>query len=352
MKDICYLCAFNSSAKLSYYHDYFDNFRDLGVTSINLALGNKTLNYLKLFLALKNFRIIIFGYSFFYGFDRRKYLKILKYILKKNNLQRNIFFMENEYRLINKKIDLANYLYCSKITTQLPIKSASLLYHKKFTGKIVEFPHACNSNISCQLKGFDERSIDIGCRTDPYPPYLGDSLRNDFIDLFQSPMFENFKVDIKSGRESRFNREGWLNFLTSCKFTIATEAGSHHVDYDDSLRLKVLDYLKKFPYTCASSINELFFKDIKFPLSGKCISSRHFDAVTTNTCQILLEGHYNGILKPNIHYIEIKKDLSNLSAVKEKMLNSDYCNNIIEQARRDIFKYHTVKLRIENLLKE
>ena len=84
MKEICYVCAFNSSAKISYYQDYFENFRDLGVTSINLALGQKTLNYLKLFLILKNFKKVIFGYSFFYGFDRRKYSKLLKYFLVGN----------------------------------------------------------------------------------------------------------------------------------------------------------------------------------------------------------------------------------------------------------------------------
>ena len=52
-----------------------------------------------------------------------------------------------------------------------------------------------------------------------------------------------------------------------------------------------------------SKFYEKYFKKIKKPLIHfKCISSRNFDAIGTKTPQILLEGRYNDILKPHVHY--------------------------------------------------
>ena len=58
-----------------------------------------------------------------------------------------------------------------------------------------------------------------------------------------------------------------------------------------------------------SEIYDRFFAGRAIPEAhGKCISSRHFDAIGTGTCQILLEGRYNDILKPGEHYIALSHD--------------------------------------------
>ena len=48
------------------------------------------------------------------------------------------------------------------------------------------------------------------------------------------------------------------------------------------------------------------------PVYSKCISSRHFDAAGTGTCQILLRGRYNDILAADEHYIALDPDLGNV----------------------------------------
>ena len=48
------------------------------------------------------------------------------------------------------------------------------------------------------------------------------------------------------------------------------------------------------------------------PVYSKCISSRHFDAAGTGTCQILLRGRYNDILAADEHYIALDPDLANV----------------------------------------
>ena len=48
---------------------------------------------------------------------------------------------------------------------------------------------------------------------------------------------------------------------------------------------------------------------------GKCISSRHFDAAGTKTCQIMLRGGFNDILVANQHYLALESDFSNIDEV-------------------------------------
>ena len=45
------------------------------------------------------------------------------------------------------------------------------------------------------------------------------------------------------------------------------------------------------------------------PAYSKCISSRHFEAAATGTCQLLVEGRYNDILIADEHYIPLLADL-------------------------------------------
>ena len=66
------------------------------------------------------------------------------------------------------------------------------------------------------------------------------------------------------------------------------------------------------------------------------ISPRNLEACLTGTCQILLEGDYNGILQPDVHYIALKRDYSNLDAVLAAMKDESVRESIVERADRDI----------------
>lgn len=85
-------------------------------------------------------------------------------------------------------------------------------------------------------------------------------------------------------------------------------------------------------------------------ISGKSISSRHFEAAGTKTCQILIDGKYNGILEADKHYIGVKKDLSNIEDVIQKFKDEAYRNLIANQAYEHVIAEHTYQIRIATLL--
>ncbi len=61
-------------------------------------------------------------------------------------------------------------------------------------------------------------------------------------------------------------------------------------------------------------IYDRFFRDRpRASVYAKAISSCHFDAIGTHTCQILLDGRYNDILQPGEHYLSLAQDFGNLT---------------------------------------
>ena len=51
---------------------------------------------------------------------------------------------------------------------------------------------------------------------------------------------------------------------------------------------------------------------------SKAISSRHFEAAGTGTCQILVRGRYNDILNAGEHYIPLDPDMSDAHEAIER----------------------------------
>ena len=56
----------------------------------------------------------------------------------------------------------------------------------------------------------------------------------------------------------------------------------------------------------------------------------------TRTCQVLLEGTYNGIFEPWRHYIPVKRDYSNIDEVLRALQDEKPVDRISEQAYQDI----------------
>jgi hypothetical protein len=51
---------------------------------------------------------------------------------------------------------------------------------------------------------------------------------------------------------------------------------------------------------------------------------------------VLVEGEYNGVLRPGEHFIELRSDLSNLDTVLDQMRDERLRERIVEAAHRDV----------------
>ena len=80
-----------------------------------------------------------------------------------------------------------------------------------------------------------------------------------------------------------------------------------------------------------------------------CISSRHFDAIGTKTCQIMFRGRFNDILKADQHYVALNQDFSNLEDALARFLDPTHRRTMVEEAYSHVMDAHTYDHRMRLL---
>jgi SAM-dependent methyltransferase len=129
--------------------------------------------------------------------------------------------------------------------------------------------------------------------------------------------------DIEIAEEKRIYGEDWYFFIQSCRTMLGTESGSNVFDFDGSLAARykeMTEALGRRP-----TYNE--FEPYTAPLEGEIdmgqISARIFEGAALRTPLILFEGGYSGAISPGKHYLELKKDFSNLEEVLGRLDDLD-----------------------------
>lgn len=183
------------------------------------------------------------------------------------------------------------------------------------------------------------RTIDIGYRAWRPEPWLGrhGMLKAEIADVFAAAASEHkISTDISTRSEDTLHGDRWYRFLFDCKYTIGVEGGASILDRDGKLSRMTTEYVAAHPGASFEEVEEHVFpgRDGTFKLFA--LSPRHLEACATKTCQILVEGEYNGVLRPNEHFIPLNKDFSNVHQVLSQVENDDLREKTTERAYRDI----------------
>lgn len=383
------------TTRLSYYNDWFDAFKEsseFDVTALNVC-QRRTRGLLK--KTIGQYESIVLLHST--NGDTLEYIEPYKQLLqdRRGNL---LTFVGNEVNLpgspIADKRRFFGEIRPDHIATQLPLEAGEYLFGDCAQRRVVAIPHALNPTAFTPGGSDSQRRVDIGVRSAHYPAYLGDNDRGRLIDYFSHRSFDPpLVIDINT--QERLNRADWAKFLASCRGTIATEAGSWYLERDDqtvdairswamqrartgglvipadsfartighklpwSIRALLRRLLSKGPVRHELSVHEKldfsdvhhrFFKDRARPnFYGKCISSRHFDAIGTKTCQIMIKGRFNDILEPDEHYISLEPDFSNLDVAVSKFRDPDFRSAMVEHAYEFALSAHTYQHRVNQV---
>ncbi len=195
------------------------------------------------------------------------------------------------------------------------------------------------SEVSEYCKPHHERTIDLGYRARKVPFWLGRHglIKWQLTERFLDTALENkLAADLSNDYKDVFIGKDWYRFLSNCRVVLGCEGGASMLDPDGEIRQRVEDYVMDHPDASFDEVERQCFDGLDGNLRLFAISPRHFEACITKTCQALVEGDYAGVFKPGIHYIEIKKDWSNIEEVMRTIRDVDKCEKIAEQAYRDI----------------
>lgn len=127
----------------------------------------------------------------------------------------------------------------------------------------------------------------------------------------------HISCDIEVSEASRIAGTSWYTFIESCRTMLGTESGSNVFDFDGSIQRRD-EALKRAQGPLADVAYREFASYVAEHESNVGmgqISPRVFEAAALRTPQILLTGRYSGLIEPDEHYLELKKDFSNLDDV-------------------------------------
>jgi hypothetical protein len=209
-------------------------------------------------------------------------------------------------------------------------------FYKVLTGYLDERVIA---KINSYRREVRERDLDIGYRAFKAPPWLGKHgfIKTSIADiLMEAGRLNGFRMDISTKPEDTINGDDWYKFMLRCRYFIGVEGGSTVLDPEGHIWERGTAFMKKHPDASFEEVEKNCFPGLDGKLQLIAISPRHLEACATKTCQILVEGSYNGILKPGLHYLELKRDYSNLGKVMEQMKDEAAREKMVDEAYRDI----------------
>lgn len=187
------------------------------------------------------------------------------------------------------------------------------------------------------------RDIDIGYRARALPYWLGRQglLKTEIADRVNATLKDHpaIRADISTtgGQgENVFLGDSWYRFMLRCRTMLGCLGGSGLMDADGGIAQRADAYRAQHPDADFDEVEAACFSGRDGALHLYALSPRHFECAMTKTCQVLVEGDYFGVFEPGVHYIELKKDYSNLDEVLEKVQDAGYCAKIAQRCYDDV----------------
>lgn len=183
------------------------------------------------------------------------------------------------------------------------------------------------------------QDIDVGYRAWRGASWLGrhGTLKGTIADtVIERGSGRGLRLDVSTRDEETLLGDDWFRFLARCRYTLGIEGGASVLDFDGSIKERTERYEAEHASASFDEVEAACFPGEDGRLALFAISPRHLEACATRTCQVLVEGSYNGILEPDRHYIELRSDLSNLDAVLDSLGDEARRRRIVETAYRDV----------------
>lgn len=180
---------------------------------------------------------------------------------------------------------------------------------------------------------------DIGYRSRQVPYALGHigQEKTEIATRFQGIAARyGFSANISVREADRIYGRYWFDFLRSTRFQLGTPSGASVIDFDGSRWSLVKRFQQKHPLVSYKDVHERFLADLEGKHAIDTVSPRFFEYAATMNTMVLHEGHYTGILRADEHFIEVKKDYSNVDDVVARMRDDAFCAQLRKTSYDDL----------------
>jgi hypothetical protein len=304
--------------------DAFARHSRFDVSSVNTSLGFPSP------LGELDFSVVLLHYSLF-GIAPYKLDEYFERYLDRSEAYKVAFF-QDEYQFCGERFAFLDRYRVDCVYTLLEPELWPQVYgaHTKVPKLVYTIPGYVSEDLVALADRLttpdDERAIDVGYRTRTLAPYVGRGglekveIAHRFLERARGT---DLVLDIGVDESTRIYGNAWFEFLADCRAVLGVEAGVSIFDVEDVVRAE-WERTGKVPPGWEDNIYY------------RTVSPRHFEAAALRVCQILYEGAYSGVLKPNVHYIPLAKDFSNFDEVVRRFQDPEVRRTLTDNAYRDL----------------
>jgi hypothetical protein len=290
------------------------------------------------------FRAIVLHYSLFGSADYRLDASFRAY-LRADSADLRIAFFQDEYQHTGQRFAFIDEFAVDWVYSLLQEADAEAIYRRRTRAARVfsTIPGLVGEDLLRQADRFArpaaERSVDVGyrARTLPFAGGRGAQEKSEIGRQFAARASgSGLNLDIGVDEADRLYGDDWYRFLGSCRAVLGVEAGVSIVDLDDTVGPATAAYLAEHPGAGFEEVWEAVLRPWEDNVPYRAVSPRHFEAAAFETCQILFEGAYSGLLEAGTHYLALRKDFSNLDEVLAAFRDPEHRSRVIANAHRDL----------------
>lgn len=185
-----------------------------------------------------------------------------------------------------------------------------------------------------------ERRLTLGYRVTPHVWRWGElgKLKIEVGQRFhQACLRREIPADIAWTEQAKIYGDEWLHFNASCQGVLGSESGASIFDWHGDLQRRETQFRHTYSTaTCDDFLAELTEQKVFFD-TGQ-ISPRVFEATVTRTPLVMVEGKYAGMLRPNEHYLPVKRNFDNIENVLDRMSDLGNLQEMADRAYNHLIK--------------
>jgi hypothetical protein len=233
-----------------------------------------------------------------------------------------------------------------------PRLGATARFEKSLTGYVDELDVTRQAAV---VLPHERRPVDLAYRAQALTPRFGrlGQLKHTIAEtVAPAARSAGLRVDVSTDLRDAVLGDRWFPFVASARAVLGSESGASAIDR----RGELVEAERAMPGVTFAEFDAAMPDGWDEQLKGS-VGPRHFEAAAARTCQVLVEGGYDGILEPGVHYLPVQADGSDAEAVVERLADRKLVEETATRAYADLvlsgrYGYAALAARLERVLDE
>jgi hypothetical protein len=253
-------------------------------------------------------------------------------------------FLQDEYEHTWRASQWLDQLGVRLVFTCVPAAHVPAVYSRVDQARVAFVPTLTgylptDSDLDRHVKPLADRRVVIGYRGRELPFWYGRLGREKLVigmRMRAECAARGIAHDIEWAEDKRIYGPAWVEFVASCRATLGTESGSNVFDFDGTLAERVAAARKANPRLTYEEVEDRYLRGREMDGVMNQVSPRIFEAVALRTGLLLFEGTYSGVVRPDEHFIPLRKDFRNVEEVLRRVRDDRELAAMTERAYRDV----------------